>query len=96
LARPIRAREGKVYIDFGQNGHGRTIVAPFSVRPLPGAPASCPLPWEQVTARLDPRRFTIKTLPAQMEKTGDPLAPVLTGSLDMAAAIARIETQRAD
>lgn len=91
LARPIRAREGKVYIDFVQNGHGRTIVAPFSVRPLPGAPASCPLPWEQVTARLDPGRFTIKTLPAHVEKTGDPLVPILTGSIDMAAAIARIE-----
>ncbi|HKW51032.1 MAG TPA: DNA ligase D, partial [Candidatus Eisenbacteria bacterium] len=93
LARPIRAREGKVYIDFGQNGHGRTIVAPFSVRPLPGAPASSPLPWEMVTARLDPRRFTIKTLPAQMEKTGDPLAPILAGSIDMATAIARIEAR---
>ncbi|HEY7532662.1 MAG TPA: DNA ligase D, partial [Nitrospiraceae bacterium] len=93
LARPIRAREGKVYIDFGQNGHGRTIVAPFSVRPLPGAPASCPLPWEMVTARLDPGRFTIKTLPAQMEKTGDLLAPILAGSVDMATAIARIEAR---
>ena len=93
LARPIRAREGKVYIDFGQNGHGRTIVAPFSVRPLPGAPASCPLPWEMVTARLDPRRLTIKTLPAQMEKTGDPLVPILAGSVDMATAIARIEAR---
>jgi bifunctional non-homologous end joining protein LigD len=93
LSRPIRAREGKVYIDFGQNGHGRTIVAPFSVRPLPGAPASCPLSWEQVTARLDPRRFTIKTLPAHVAKAGDPLVPVLSGSLDMAAAIARIEAR---
>ena len=42
---PVRsaARGGKVYVDFGQNGHGQTIVAPFSVRPLPGAPVSCPL-----------------------------------------------------
>ncbi len=92
LARPIRSREGKVYIDFGQNGHGRTIVAPYSVRPLPGAPASCPLQWTEVTSRLDPARFTIKTLPARINKTGDPLATVLTGSVDMAGAITRIET----
>jgi bifunctional non-homologous end joining protein LigD len=91
LARPIRSREGKVYIDFGQNGHGRTIVAPFSVRPLPGAPASCPLQWKEVTARLDPARFTIKTLPAHIQKSGDPSTPILTGSIDMAAAITRIE-----
>jgi bifunctional non-homologous end joining protein LigD len=93
LSRPIRAREGKVYIDFGQNGHGRTIVAPFSVRPLPGAPASCPLQWEQVTSRLDPRRFTIKTLLTHLEKTGDPLAPILAGTIDMATVIARIEAR---
>jgi DNA primase len=46
-----------------------------------------------VTARLDPSRFTIKTLPTYLEKTGDPLAPLLTGVTDMAAAIARIEAR---
>src|SRR5207249_3553780 len=50
IVRPIKGRGGKVYIDWGQNGHGQTIVAPFSVRPLPGAPVSCPLRWEEVTA----------------------------------------------
>jgi bifunctional non-homologous end joining protein LigD len=90
IARPLRARGGKVYIDFGQNGHGQTIVAPFSLRPLPGAPASCPLAWSEVTARLDPARFTMTTVPRRFDKIADPLAPVLTGSIDMAAAVARI------
>jgi len=91
IARPLRARAGKVYVDFGQNGHGQTIVAPYSVRPLPGAPVSCPLRWSEVTARLDPGRFTIATLPRRFERMPDPLAPVLTGSIDIAAAIARVE-----
>jgi len=91
VARPLRARGGKVYIDFGQNGHGQTIVGPFSLRPLPGAPASCPLAWSEVTARLDPQRFTMATVPARFEKMADPLAPVLKGSIDMALAVARIE-----
>jgi bifunctional non-homologous end joining protein LigD len=91
IARPLRSRGGKVYIDFGQNGHGQTIVGPFSLRPLPGAPASCPLTWGEVTARLDPARFTMVTVPKRFEKIADPLAPVLTGAIDMAAAIARIE-----
>jgi bifunctional non-homologous end joining protein LigD len=93
IARPLRARGGKVYIDFGQNGHGQTIVAPFSLRPLPGAPASCPLAWSEVTARLDPSRFTMITVPKRSEKIADPLAPVLTGHIDMAAAVARIEAR---
>ncbi len=91
IARPLHARGGKVYIDFGQNGHGQTIVAPFSLRPLPGAPASCPLMWSEVTARLDPARFTMTTLPKRFDKMADPLVPVLTGTIDMAATVARIE-----
>ena len=90
IARPLRARGGKVYIDFGQNGHGQTIVAPFSLRPLPGAPASCPLAWSEVTARLDPARFTMTTVPRRFDRIADPLAPVLAGTIDMAAAVARI------
>jgi len=91
IARPLRSRGGKVYIDFGQNGRGQTVVAPFSARPLPGAPVSCPLRWEEVTARLDPARFTIKTAPARFEKLGDPLAPVLKGRIDVAAALRKLE-----
>jgi len=95
IARPLRSRGGKVYIDFGQNGRGQTIVAPFSVRPLPGAPVSCPLRWEEVTAKLDPARFTIKTAPARFQKLGDPLAPVLTGRIDLAAALRKLERRGA-
>jgi bifunctional non-homologous end joining protein LigD len=91
IARPLRSRGGKVYIDFGQNGRGQTVVAPFSARPLPGAPVSCPLHWEEVTAKLDPARFTIKTAPARFEKVGDPLAPVLTGRIDVAATLRKLE-----
>ena len=91
IARPIRARGGKVYIDFGQNGHGRTIVAPYSVRPLPGAPVSCPLRWEEVTPALDPARFTIKTAPDRFARGRDPLAGVLAHpGIDLAATLARL------
>ena len=93
VARPLRDRGGKVYIDFGQNGHGQTIVAPFSLRPLPGAPASCPLEWREVTVRLDPARFNLKTIAARFEKIADPLAPILGEGIDMAAAIERIQVR---
>ncbi|NIP80558.1 MAG: DNA ligase, partial [Gemmatimonadetes bacterium] len=45
LTRNPERREGKVYVDFVQNGHGRLLVAPFTVRPKPGAPVSAPLRW---------------------------------------------------
>ena len=93
LARPLHAREGKVYVDYVQNGHGRTIAAPFSLRPLPGAPASCPLRWEEVAPGLDPRAFTLATVPGRFKTGRDPLLPVLREAIDMAAAIARVETR---
>jgi len=90
IARMIRMRDGKVYVDYGQNGHGQTIVAPLAVRPLPGAPVSCPLRWPEVTARLDPRRFTIRTVRVRLDAEGDPMAPVLGAGVDIAAALARV------
>jgi len=54
------------------------------VRPLPGAPASTPLSRSEVTAKLDPSKFTIKTVPARLKrKRADPLLGVLS---DRAAA----------
>ena len=43
ITRHITKRGDKVYLDYLQNRHGQTIVAPFSVRPLPGATVSMPL-----------------------------------------------------
>ncbi|MBM4438985.1 MAG: non-homologous end-joining DNA ligase [Candidatus Rokubacteria bacterium] len=90
IERQIRARQGKVYIDWLQNVQGQTIVAPFSVRPLPGAPVSCPLRWDEVTPRLDPSRFTIVTVPKRFAGMKDPVAPVLRGTIDIAAALRRL------
>ncbi len=93
VQRPLHARDGKVYIDFGQNGYGRTIAAPFSVRPLPGAPVSCPLRWSEVTAKLDPGRFTIKTALRRFAKKADPLLPVVDApGIDMVDALGRMDT----
>lgn len=95
VARPLHARGGKVYIDWGQNGRGQTVVAPFSVRPLPGAPISCPLTWDEVTPQLDPMRFTIKTARTRLETVGDPMAAVLREGIDMAAALAKLDRHAA-
>ncbi len=48
VERKISERQGKVYIDWLQNIRGQTICAPYSVRPLPGAPVSTPITWEEL------------------------------------------------
>ncbi|MGH7702888.1 MAG: DNA ligase D, partial [Gemmatimonadales bacterium] len=95
ITRAVSQRDGRVYLDFLQNGHGRLLAAPFSVRPLPGATVSAPLQWSEVNSKLDITRFTIKTLPRRMEKLGDdPLLPVLTLAPDLAGALGRLEGKR--
>jgi bifunctional non-homologous end joining protein LigD len=87
IVRAVSDREGKVYLDYLQNGHGRLLVAPLCVRPLPGAPVSMPIEWSQVNRRLDLARFNIKTARKRLRERGDPLLPVLTETVDMLAAL---------
>jgi len=91
LARAIPARRGRVYVDTGQNGHGKLLVAPFCVRPLPGAPVSMPLRWSEVDARLDLAAFSLRNALARMRRLGeDPLRPVLDASPDLLVALERL------
>jgi bifunctional non-homologous end joining protein LigD len=100
ITRQVQKRDGRVYIDYVQNGHGRLLAAPFTARPVPGALVSMPLEWKEVTPKLDIAKFTIRTAPARMEKLGeDPLLPVLTLKPDLVAALAglhrRLEGRKA-
>lgn len=54
-------RRAPVYLDVMRNAFGQTIVPPFSVRWRPHAPVSMPLEWKEVSPRLDPAMFNIKT-----------------------------------
>ncbi len=91
IVRQVSLRDGRVYVDYLQNGSGKLIVAPFSARPLPGAPVSVPLTWREVNRKLDIRRHTIKTVPGRMRKLGrDPLADVLESSPDLAEVLGRL------
>jgi bifunctional non-homologous end joining protein LigD len=83
IARPIAARGDKVYVDYLQNGRGKLIACPFSVRPKPGAPVSTPLTWGQVTRRLDPARWNIETSLPRMRRSGDPLRGLLEQEIDL-------------
>jgi bifunctional non-homologous end joining protein LigD len=91
VTRQVSQRDGRVYVDYLQNGSGKLIVAPFSVRPLPGAPVSVPLKWREVNGRLDIRRHTIKTVPERMRKLGeDPLVEILELAPDLVEALERL------
>ncbi len=96
ITRQVMKRGDKVYLDYLQNRHGQTIVAPFSVRPLPGATVSMPLEWHEVNESLDPRNFTIKNAIERLEKLGsDPVHGVLEEVPDLMAVLQRLAEREA-
>ena len=91
ITRHVTKRGDKVYLDYLQNRHGQTIVAPFSVRPLPGATVSMPLVWDEVNESLDPRNFTIRNAVERMERLGlDPVQPVLETKPDLSGVLEQL------
>jgi len=90
--RDPKKRDGKVYLDYVQNGHGRLLVAPYSLRPLPGAPVSMPLDWAEVVPALDIRAFNLASAGDRLARwPGDPLVAILGDEPNLVAALERLE-----
>lgn len=65
-------RKGRVLLDIYRNRPSQTIVAPYSVRGLPGAPVSTPLQWDELAGLEAPRQFNLRSVPARVLDQGDP------------------------
>jgi DNA ligase D len=63
-------RGEKVFVDYNQNARDRTIASAYSVRPLPHAPVSAPVSWDEL-GDVDPRDLTVKTMPERFARLGD-------------------------
>ncbi len=71
-------RRGLARLDYTQNAINKTLVAPFSSRPAPGAPVSVPIAWEELDDEaLRPDRWTVRTVFDRLAEQGDPLRPLI-------------------
>ncbi|HEX6446213.1 MAG TPA: non-homologous end-joining DNA ligase [Streptosporangiales bacterium] len=65
-------RRGRIFVDILRNAYAQHAVAPYSVRPLPGAPVATPLRWEEVDGDLTAQRWTLRDVPQRVADGGDP------------------------
>ncbi|HET8982906.1 MAG TPA: ATP-dependent DNA ligase [Pedococcus sp.] len=80
-------RGERVFVDFNQACRDRTIASAYSPRPLPGAPVSMPVSWEDLKS-VRPADFTVRTVPGIVAAQGDAWAGIDEAVGDVTAAIA--------
>ncbi len=93
VERRVSDRGSRVYVDTGQTGRSRTIVAPYSVREVPGGRVSTPLYWQELHAALDPSAYTLLTVPERVLEVGDPMADFGAQRPDIPSALERLRAR---
>ena len=78
----VSKRSGKIFLDHNQNVRGKNMASIYSLRPLPGAPVSTPLRWDEL-GEVYPTDFTIDTVPERVDALGDLWAGVLDAKHDL-------------
>ncbi|HEY8949723.1 MAG TPA: DNA ligase D [Rhizomicrobium sp.] len=84
-----KARTGKIFVDYLRNDKTSTGVAPWSPRAREGATVAVPLDWKQVTAKLDPQKFTIPSSGPLLKKA-DPWKGLAASAKPIAAAMKKL------
>ena len=71
-------RRGLARLDYTQNQVNKTLVAPYSIRPAPGAPVSVPIEWDELDdPELRPDRWTIRDVLRRLHEIGDPFDAIV-------------------
>ena len=68
-------RGDRIFVDFNQNNRDRTIASAYSLRPVPGAPVSTPMTWDELAGVTDPGEYNLFNVPDRV-KDGDPWAGI--------------------
>ncbi|MGI9157764.1 MAG: DNA polymerase domain-containing protein [Marmoricola sp.] len=69
-------RGTRIFVDFNQNSRDRTIASAYSLRPIPGAPVSMPLTWDELAEVSDARAYNLHTAPERFAERGDAMAAI--------------------
>jgi len=69
-------RGERIFVDFNQNSRDRTIASAYSLRPIPGAPVSTPLTWDELAEVTDPKVYNLFTVPDLLADRADAMAAI--------------------
>jgi bifunctional non-homologous end joining protein LigD len=70
-------RNDRILVDVARNTYAQTVVAPYAVRALAGAPVATPLAWEELEdTELHARRWTLRTIGERLDAVGDPWSEI--------------------
>ena len=78
----VDKRTGKIFLDHNQNTRSKNMASIYSLRPLPGAPVSTPLAWEELD-EVYPTDLTINSVPERVKARGDLWASILDAKHDL-------------
>jgi bifunctional non-homologous end joining protein LigD len=90
LERSPAKRKGKIYLDFLQNGKGKTMACAYSLRPREGATVSTPLEWDELTTSFNIKDYTIKTVPERVKHKGDVWENFFNDAVDLKTILDKI------
>jgi bifunctional non-homologous end joining protein LigD len=62
---------GSVYVDHLMSRRGANVAGAYAARNTPHGTVSAPLAWAELSEKLDPRDFTLESMPGRIREVGD-------------------------
>lgn len=77
IERLVKNRGRKLYFDYLQMGHGKSIISVYSPRAVPCGAVSMPVTWEELEKGAKPCDFTLGNAAERLASRGDLFAPMV-------------------
>jgi DNA ligase D len=87
-------RGERIFIDYNQNAPHKTVFGAWAVRARTGGQVAAPLRWDEVP-ELHPDELTLATVPARLDRLGDPWEEIGDAPQSLEPLLAMHERDRA-
>jgi bifunctional non-homologous end joining protein LigD len=86
-------RGGRILVDVWRNAYAQTVVPPYAVRPLPGAPVATPIEWDELSdSKLRAGRWNVTNVLRRLRSKDDPWADITSFARGLSRAAKRLDS----